>query len=112
MQKIHAKAFQKTFNLRHIIYQSYRFNIKFTFQSKLASSFIFIVTLAVIEKTPLRNVETKNIEAQKLDNMMNDLCKSYDKENQRSSDKIRLLNTIACHFTNKELKKAFPCSDH
>jgi hypothetical protein len=25
---------------------------------------------AVIEKTPLRNVETKNIEAQKLDNMM------------------------------------------
>jgi hypothetical protein len=62
---------------------------------------------AVIEKTPLRNVETKNIEAQKLDNMMNDLCKSYDKENQRSSDKIRLLNTIACHFTNKELKRHF-----
>ena len=50
---------------------------------------------AVIEKTPLRNVKTKNNEAQKLDNMMNDLRKSYDKENQRSSDKIRLLSMIA-----------------
>ncbi|CAB4024464.1 Hypothetical predicted protein [Paramuricea clavata] len=67
---------------------------------------------AVIEETPLKNIETKNNEAQKLDNMMNDLRKSYDKENQRSSNKIRLLSTIACHFTNKELKKAFPCLDH
>ncbi len=37
---------------------------------------------------------------------------SYDKENQASSDKIRLLSTIATHFSNKELKSAFPCSDY
>ena len=66
----------------------------------------------VVKKTPLGNIQTQNSAAQKVDNMINDLRKSYNQENQSSSDKIRLLSTIAGHFTNKELKKAFPCSDY
>ena len=66
----------------------------------------------IADKTPLRKIQNKNSEATKMDRMLKDLRTSYDKENQVSSDKIRLLSTVATHFSNKELKSAFPCSDY
>ena len=57
-------------------------------------------------------MKRKTAQLEKWDNMINDLRKSYNQENQSSSDRIRLLSTIAGHFTNKQLKKAFSCCDY
>ena len=46
-----------------------------------------------------------------MERTLKDLRTSYDKENQASFDRIGLLSTVATHFSNKELKSAFPCSD-
>ena len=66
----------------------------------------------IADKTPLRNIKKKNSDENRMERMLKDLHTSYDKENQVSSDKIRLLSTVATHFSNKELKSAFPCSDY
>ena len=66
----------------------------------------------IADNTPLRNIEKKNSEENEIERVLKDLRTSYDKENQASSDRIRLLSTVASHFRNKELKFAFPCSDH
>ena len=66
----------------------------------------------IADKTPLRNIEKKNSEENKVERMLKDLRTSYDKENQASSDRIRLLSTVATHFSNKELKSAFSCSEY
>ena len=47
-----------------------------------------------------------------MDRMLKDLRTSYDEENQVSCDEVKLLSTVATHFSNKELKSAFPCSDY
>ena len=66
----------------------------------------------IADKTPLGNIEKKNSEENKMERMLKDLCTSYDKENQASSDRIRLLSTVAIHFSNKGLKSAFSYSDY
>ena len=66
----------------------------------------------VLKKTPIGINAERNKEAQKLNNVINDLNTSYNKENRGSSGRIRVLSTVANHFSNKELKKAFPCSDY
>lgn len=63
----------------------------------------------IIRKTPLKQ---QSKEAPNLTKILDDLTKSYGKENHGSSGRIRLLSTVAIHFSNKELKKAFPCSDY
>ena len=66
----------------------------------------------VMKKTPLRDVQQENKQSQKWNAIIDDLTQPYNKENCGSHGRIRLLSTISNHFTNKELKKAFPCIDY
>ena len=66
----------------------------------------------VIEKTPLKDIQQTANEGNRVNKLMEEVHKSYRQADQNSGDKIRLLSTIANHFSNKELKKVFSCTDY
>ena len=66
----------------------------------------------VMKKTPLRDMQEEKRKPHKWNAMIEDLSQTYGKENHGAHRRIRLLSTIANHFSNKELKKAFPCTDY
>ncbi|CAB3998963.1 Hypothetical predicted protein [Paramuricea clavata] len=61
---------------------------------------------------PLRDMHKEKTKTRKWNTMIEDLSQTYGKENHGAQGRIRLLSTIANHFSNKELKKAFPCTNY
>ena len=61
----------------------------------------------VTANTPIRNCANEGKKyQQKISEVMDGLSQTYEKEAHGATGKIRLLNTIAPHFKNKELKNA------